>query len=384
MMIRSAKAFYFFFYGAAAMLLPYLALYYQDMGLNGRQIGVLTGIVPLVMTVSSAAWGALADATQRHRLVLFVAVAGSWTAVLALWRAASYPQLLLAVVGYALFIGTVTPLVDNAVMERLPAAGAYGRVRVWGSYGWSLTAVVAGILIGRLGVWVGFVGYILLFAVLLAVARHITVAVPPSRDQFRHGLQRLLHNRDWLIFLLVGLVMGISFSVFNSYLLLHLDGMGASGTIMGLALTVAALSEVPIFLLGRRLLRWGPVRLLALAMLLVGLRSLAYSAMTAPWQVLPVSLMHGVTFGVMWSAAVAYTHQLAPAGLGATAQGIFASVMYGLGAALGGFVGGYVYEFAGSHLLFQLVGGLALTTAVFFVAANRQRLRRQPVVAAGD
>lgn len=44
------KAFYFFFYAAAASLIPFLSLYYEHLGLNGRQIGLLTGLMPLALS----------------------------------------------------------------------------------------------------------------------------------------------------------------------------------------------------------------------------------------------------------------------------------------------------------------------------------------------
>ena len=52
-------------------------------------------------------------------------------------------------------------------------------------------------------------------------------------------------------------------------------------------------------------------------------RAAAYAALHAlaqPWAVLPVQLLHGVTFGLYWSAANAYFRSIAPPGLEATAQ----------------------------------------------------------------
>ena len=62
------KAAYFFYYAATASLLPFIALYYAQVGLSAAQIGLLSGILPLVTLVSAPLWGALADAFRRPRL----------------------------------------------------------------------------------------------------------------------------------------------------------------------------------------------------------------------------------------------------------------------------------------------------------------------------
>lgn len=63
----------------------------------------------------------------------------------------------------------------------------------------------------------------------------------------------------------------------RSYLFLFLDGLGATGTLMGLCLTFNCAAEVPVFALSGRILeRLGVPRALNLAMAAYLLRLLAY------------------------------------------------------------------------------------------------------------
>jgi hypothetical protein len=62
--------FNFLLYAAFAFVAPYIVLYYQGLGFTGTQIGLLTGIVPLITLFSSPLWTGLADATHRHRLLM--------------------------------------------------------------------------------------------------------------------------------------------------------------------------------------------------------------------------------------------------------------------------------------------------------------------------
>ncbi|NJN53670.1 MAG: MFS transporter, partial [Anaerolineae bacterium] len=335
--MRPAKAFYFLFFGAGACLIPFLTLHYQDLGLSGQQIGLLTGIVPLITMVAASVWGALADATHKHHLLLLAAIAGLWLSIAAMTRVHTFTALIPLVSLYAIFIAPIVPLVDNSVMAGLGEQRAeYGRVRVWGSYGWGIAALIIGVMIEAQGLSIAFTVYLLLLLVLFIIGVRLPVQAGQMGDSVRHGLGLLLGNRRWLLFMAVALVEGMTLGIFLNYLFLYLEEMGASSTLMGLSLTFATLSEIPVFLYSRRLLaRWGAPFVLMLSMVGTVIRAFAYVFMTAPWQVLPISLLHGPTFAAMWAAGVAYADESAPPGLGATAQGLFSSVVFGLGAALG-------------------------------------------------
>ena len=145
--MAASKGVYFFYYAALACLVPFMSLYYQEQGLNGTQIGILAGTIPLVTWVSAPFWGGIADARKRHRAVLLLTIAGLWAAVLALYFARSFNGMLATVILYAFFIGPIVPLVDNAVLTLLGDHKAgYGRVRLWGSLGWGLAASLLGAL----------------------------------------------------------------------------------------------------------------------------------------------------------------------------------------------------------------------------------------------
>ena len=376
--MRSSKAFYFFFFGAVSCLIPFLTLHYQDLGLDGRQIGFLSGIVPLITMVSAAVWGAVADATQKHRLILLLAIAGTWTAVFTMSRATSFLALIPLVSVYAFFVAPAIPLVDNSVMALLGERKSdYGRIRVWGAYGWGIAATIIGVVIQRSGLTWAFTGYLILMAVLFLVATGLSVKSVPLGGKFGSGLRVLMTNTQWVTFVAVALIVGMSLGIFLNYLFLYLEEMGASNTIMGLSLTMSTVSEIPIFLYSKKLLdRWGAKALLAFAIFFTVVRAFAYVAMTAPWQVLFISLLHGPTFAAMWTAGVAYADESAPPGLGATAQGIFSGMVMGFGLALGAFVGGILYEDYGALAAFKFAGWAALLALVLFIWVNRDSVKR--------
>ena len=68
------KAFYFFFYGANAAVIPFLNLYLARVGLSGTQIGIVSSVFPLVLIVATPFRGILGDITRRHRRILFISL----------------------------------------------------------------------------------------------------------------------------------------------------------------------------------------------------------------------------------------------------------------------------------------------------------------------
>ena len=377
------KAFYFLFFAGLAALVPFLALYYEGLGMSGRQIGVLTAIPPLISLVAASLWGGLADATHQHRRLLALAMAGAIVCVLAISQAGSFAMLGVLIVGYAFFFAPINPLVDNSAMEMLGERGdQYGQLRLWGAIGWGVSAPLIGRVIEQHGLRWSFLGYALIMALGLIVVLRLPISGASIGGSFWRGFRLLMGRRRWILFLIVVFVAGLGAGILNNYLFLYMNQLGASETLMGLALTVATLSELTVFLLsGRMLARWGTGRMLAASIVAMVIRLLAYSVIVTPWAVLVIQLLHGLTFAALWTAGVSYAHRAAPPGMGATAQGVFSGVTMGLATATGALIGGWLYQDLGAVLMFRWAGiGIALALLVAALS-SRYLVDPQPAAA---
>jgi len=94
------------------------------------------------------------------------------------------------------------------------------------------------------------------------------------------------------------------------------------------------------------LIRFKARGLLVLAMAATGVRLLLLALFDSQTGILIFQLINGFTFPALWVAGVSYANENAPAGLSATAQAVFGTMIFGFGAAAGGFVFGSLWPHA--------------------------------------
>lgn len=373
--------YYFLFYAAGASLMPFLPIFYRAQGLQPGEIGLLGAIPPIMMLLGAPLWSGLADAIHGHSTLIKVAIVGAALSVAVLSQMTALWWLALMVAAYSFFGSPIMPIVDSATLQMLGDERArYGQIRMWGALGWGIAAPLIGVITEYGGLLWPFAGYFVIMLVGLLVITKLPLARARLAVPFRHGARSILSNSRWGLFLFAVFASGVGLSSTNVFLFLYMQHLGASKALMGLALTSATVSELPFFFFTNRLLRlWGARGLLVFGMAVYVVRVLLYSFTASPWVVLLIQLLHGPTFSAIWVAGVSYADEIAPKGLGATAQGIFNATLGGMGGALGAVFAGYLYQVMGVDGMYRVIGlTVFVGIAVFLVAARRSRVKRVP------
>jgi PPP family 3-phenylpropionic acid transporter len=367
------SAYYFLFYGAYSVLLPFLAIFYKAQGLTGAQIGLLAAISPIISFFGAPLWTGAADASHRHKLVTMLSILGVVGICLIIPGIASFGGLLLMISLFAFFGAPTASLVDSAVLTMLgDRKERFGRIRLWGTIGYGVIAPFAGNLIGRLGLKWAFWGYAILMLGGFLIVTQIPFSQSRSNGSFRGGMRVLFANRPWMLFLVMVFIAGIGNATINNYLFVYMQSLGASNTLMGFALTVSTLSEIPAMFFSDRLLRrFGARGMLIIAMTTIGLRLICYSLTTQPWVVLVIQLCHGLTFAAIYTAGVHFADQVAPPGMKATTQGMFSGTLMGFGSAAGGLLGGILLDRFSPGGMYGIIGTLVLIGMVAFLLVER-------------
>jgi PPP family 3-phenylpropionic acid transporter len=356
-------SFYFLFYAGVATFGPYRVLYYQSLSFTGAQIGLLVGITPLITLVSVPFVTGLADRTNRHGLLMSLSLLVVVLGLVLLPTLKTFMLLFGVAILFSVFFSPIMPLSNSATMFMLgDRRELYGRIRLGGTIGFGIVATVAGSLAENSGLKIAFWSAAGFFFIAFVVSQKLVHGGEESGKSVDRGrITDLMRNPHFLLFLFIGLSGGISFATINSYLFPYMKELGAGESIMGLALTVGTIAEVPVlFFVSRFIKRYGAFALVVFSIAMTGLRFFLLAVAPGPLFVLVVQLLNGFNFPLLYVAGVTYSDEHAPAGYRATAQGLFNASMGGIGAAIGGFVGGLLFESVGAK-------GMYLVFCIFVV-----------------
>jgi predicted MFS family arabinose efflux permease len=343
-------------------LAPFIVLYYQSLGFTGTQIGLLAGLTPLITLFGTLLWTGLADATRRHRLIMSLALLVGVAALSLFPFLKAFAPVMLISILLNMFFAPVSSFADSATMFMLvDEKEMYGRVRLGGTFGFGLAAPIAGRLVQNYGLKLAFWGGAALMFLAFVVSPKLVYRPSKAGASTGGSVLTLLTNRRWVFFLAVAFAGGLTLAVTNNYLFPYLKELGANETTMGLALAIGTIGEIPVLFFGNRLIqRLKPYGLLMLAMVVSGIRLLLFAASSTPNLVMLLQLFAGLTFPAMWVAGVSYADDNAPAGMGATAQGLFGAMVFGFGMAMGGFLGGLLLANLGGQGMYLVVGVIVL------------------------
>ena len=370
------RLLYYAIYGSGAAWSPFLSMYLQQIGLSGLQIGALSGVRPAVMTFGQPLWGVIADLWGRRRILLLVMPLSALTILGFAWRG-SFWFLLGWSMLYTLVSSPISTLADSLTLdylEREPRL-SYGRLRLWGAVGWATVSYVAGRAIAGRDLRLTFViGSLLLLSgwfLVLCTSR----AVKGVAGTFGHNWRDVgivLHNRRFLVFLVLVALVRVGSSSLFTFFSIYMDELGASRELIGLAIGVQGLSELPMYLIAASVVRRiGPTRALVVAFLLYATRAFLYSVISQPVLVIAVQLMHG-SFSLFLVAAVEYVNQLVPRTWRATGQSLLWAANMGVGGVVGSVLSGYLYDQIGAQGLYRWSSYLILGAALVAAWALRE------------
>ncbi len=123
-------SFSFVSFMGTAFVLPFLVLYYQGLGFSGAQIGLLTGLTPLITLFAAPLWTGLADATRRHRLIMSATLLlGAGTIALFPFFKLFAPILLLAVLFNLFFAPSTRTKSGTGTRKLIPRWPALTQIR---------------------------------------------------------------------------------------------------------------------------------------------------------------------------------------------------------------------------------------------------------------
>ena len=362
----AVRLLYFFFFAGMGLFFSFINVYYLSIGLSGVQIGILGTIGPLVGVLSSILWGMASDRFGRPRLLFSLASLGTLGAVATLSGVKVFAWIIPTVIWLSLFSSPMPSLMDSTTFRLLgDHPERYGRYRMAGTVGFILTSFFSGFLYERMGLQALFPAYgLTIVGYLLSSFALPNTPIRLHASPFNE-LGRLVRQPSWAVFAGSLLILWIGATGAVSFLGIAVKSMGGSDRLIGLNWAVAATVELPAMWSSAFLLRRiGALRLINIGFIGYFFRILFLGLIPAPEWVVAVNVVHVFSYVPILIGSVAYSNELAPPELKATAQGLLFAVM-SLGSVFGALVGGWLFDRLGPAGLFRSLSLVAL--AGFFL-----------------
>ncbi|WP_340007977.1 MFS transporter [Paenibacillus sp. FSL K6-0276] len=373
------RGFYLFLGLAGGSFGSYLSLLLVHNGLNSGQIGILMATGTLVAITIQPIWGIISDRYNQTRLVLILSVAVP--ALLAVfYRSEYFIVLLLVYTASTIFSSTQAPIADSYAISAANRAGStYGSIRLMMSVGAAVGAYAGGLYVSTFSVstiWLPF-----LFFNMIAVLIAFTLPKQAEenhmmRQSFTQGVRQLLGNRVFLAFLGGSFLVNQTMAAFGTYFVIAFQSVGGSTRYAGIALFLASVTNVPSMLFASKVIkRIGRERTLLLGALIYVLRWGIQVAFPYPSVMIGVQVLHGLSFGFFYIAAVEYVSQITSNEMQATGQSVFNMVFAGFAGIVGNLLNGFLLNQGGVEVmnLSCMLSSIAGAMLLLYVARSSRR-----------
>ncbi|WP_340371932.1 MFS transporter [Peribacillus sp. FSL E2-0218] len=365
-----------FYWAGFCILFAYLTPYMYSLGYSNTQVGVLAASISVASIIGQPVCGYMCDRlrTVKHVMVFCLALSAVLT-VLFLFVGKSFGMLLILSTIISFIFQALYPLIDSwTVTARLKNSTInYGLTRGIGSLGYAFTAAVAGIIFDHYGYKWMFYLFILTACITILCALFPQDIKPTSKDDDEQGqlkmkdLKQLLLNKEYFGFVLIMTILYIAYKANSTFLPALMTKVGGTNADLGLAWSILGLSEVPFILISGLLLKkYKDTSIIFIAMIFFILRVGLPIFATNPTQLIWMTALQGLSYGLFLPASVYYISRIVPKHLTNSAQTFAVALYSGLGIAIAGILGGWIADSFGIYSVYKIGGIVVIIMTVTY------------------
>jgi MFS transporter, PPP family, 3-phenylpropionic acid transporter len=350
---------YFLAYGALACYFPFLAIYFKSRELTYIQTGIAFSIISLVSIIVQPLMGYLADKyLNKNKIVLINMFACSLLIYLYIFANGFY-SVALATIALIFFQGSIMSILDAYcydISDKVPEVN-YGQIRLMGSIGFAVLSLILGGLIQNFDINISFFLYSGLFMVSALILSGIGFkstlhSVRPSTTD----IFEVLKNYKFILFVLSVMVLNIAIQAHGNYIAMLIEATGGNVANLGFVWFASALSEIPAFFFGAKLLKkYGEMNIYIISLGLYIIRMLLSAYSTSYNMVIAVQFMQSITYPLYLFATMQYINVIVPDKIRASGITMLSSLGFGLGGLIGNLGGGFILQYRGPFFLYKFM-----------------------------
>jgi len=361
--LNFARLYYFAFMGGWGFILPFMNLFYVNLGFSGKQIGFIASTSAIVGMLISPVWVNEVKKHPKARRILQAALISGALGYFSIGLQKYFPFVILVVFLHSLAASGIMPLSDSmAVTVSQEQGSGYGSVRVWASLGWILSLLSSGWLVARFGYIAGFVGV----CVMWLIASGLLFFIKPKYFSSHHEINQPKSNVHMAVRLisqdkvLMGFAIAlVAIGFLNNGVLqfenVFLAELGASKQLISVAGILSAVVELPFMIFSDKIIRRaGAHRLMMIAISLTMFQRLAVLI----WPFIPVIMVvrfvGGVAFSFYTIAFIGLISSRTQSAQRGTVLALYSVTIAGLVNIIAAPISGAVFDLIGARWLYAL------------------------------
>jgi MFS transporter, PPP family, 3-phenylpropionic acid transporter len=350
---------YFIFYAALAGYYPFLTVYLVERGLSYTQIGIAYAITSLISVATQPVWGYITDKYSSKNNILFITMLLSSLIINVFVYIKGFPMVMGAMVILVIFQSPISSILDAYTYDMIEEHRRiqFGRIRLMGSIGYAVFSLLIGILIKATNINSSFYVYFIMLFTGVFVIKGIKFKGKSQKQKlnFNH-LVKTLKNKNFIVFLFSICIMSIALGVNGSYISVLIEKTGGNVSNLGLLWFIVAMSELPVFFFGGKLLKkYGELNVFIFAILIYILRFFLDGVCINYTQVIFIQLLQGISFPLYLMASLQYLNKIVPSKMRTSGITLYAALGGGLGGFIGNIMGGKLLDIVSVFVLFKVL-----------------------------
>lgn len=351
------RLYYFIVYSALACYYPFITVYLQQKHLSYSQIGFIFAVTSLISVFFQPLWGFATDKYFYKRYTLMLTMLLSGIFIISLEFAWNFLSILAAVMVFMVFLSPVTSISDAYCYELIESNKSlqYGKIRLMGSFGYAVGALLLGYAVKRAGIGSLFFIYFLLIILAVLIIQTIKSKGKTKHQSFNlSDISQLFGNKKFIIISISALIVNAAMSGNGNYINVLIQKTGGDVTKLGLLWFIVAMSELPALFFGNKILKkFGVINIYIYGLALYAIRFFLDSICTDYRIALAIQILQGITYTLYIMSTLQYVYDSVPDKSKTTAVTTFNSISSGVGGFIGNIAGGIIIQYLGIFAMYK-------------------------------
>jgi PPP family 3-phenylpropionic acid transporter len=377
--------FFLLFFAGIGLIMPFLSLQFKAVGYNGVQISLLNMLSALAVILTAPQYGLIFDRSKDKRLILLISLTiATVTLFLIPYLRAFGAMLVIYTINRVIVSSSITASENLSYQVSADKNGeekaGFGSLRMWGSLGFALTALLGGMIFQNFGllrnsrIFLGLMAatFVVLLLMPESIFRERRSTESGETTLSTRGVIKLIAKDQYLLLTVVALALTDPlFDGVRSFEPIFMEELGLPVSVIGLAATLSALLEVPMMLGADRLIERIGVQNLVIAILSFDLtRRLLVWIFPSGWVVFALNIMTAISFTLRLITTVHLINLRIPKQYTTTALTFVFNTLNGIMYILSNAISGVIYDAFGARQIYLVSATLCVIALGCAMAAR--------------